>query len=54
MVWSGRDRRCFIGHLEGGTTIVRGLTITMVINHLLTGMILQVVAVQFSKQNTGI
>ena len=30
------------GHLEGGITSFRGLTITMVINHLQTGMILQV------------
>ena len=35
-----------------GTAI--GDLITMVINHLLTGMILQVVAVQFLKQNIGI
>ena len=33
----------FHGHLEGvGNRILRGLTITMVINHPLTGMILQV------------
>ena len=31
--------------------ILRGLTITMVINHLLTGMILQVVEVFFSQKN---
>ena len=30
------------GHLEGGITLLRGLTITMAIDHVLTGMILQV------------
>ena len=31
-----------VGPFGSGTTLLRGLTITMVINHLLTGMVLQV------------